>query len=72
VLKAIEAVWGGGETMAGGSAGFGFLLLYALLQGSLRVKCVNTGYGGYGGGMMGGYMGGGYGAQLPCHSPRPD
>ncbi|CAE7518614.1 Trx-2, partial [Symbiodinium microadriaticum] len=58
LLKTLEKVWGGAETMDGKQAGLGFLFLYSLLSGEARSKVIGSGYGSYGGGGYGG--GGGY------------
>jgi hypothetical protein len=60
-FRAVLQVWDRGEDMQGSISAKGFLFLYNLLQGHIKVKVVSSGYGGFGSyGSYGGF--GSYGA----------
>jgi hypothetical protein len=61
-FRAVLQVWDRGEDMQGSISAKGFLFLYNLLQGHIKVKVVSSGYGGFGSyGSYGGAYGGAYG-----------
>ena len=60
-IKLFEKIWSSSEGYKGDICGLGFLFLYNLLSGELRVKVIGSDYGSFGGyGAMTGY--GGYGS----------
>jgi hypothetical protein len=48
LLRKALQVWDRGEDMQGSISSKGFLFLYNLLQGHIKVKVVSSGYGGFG------------------------